>query len=338
MSWGPSFQQANRLAGTARCGQCGRVARVTLPSSPLMPSHSLDFFTLLPSHSVHPARQMSFTPAQRQRAVGLFRQLIRTSEQTFQGDAATVSAWRQQVRDKFQAASSETDPVKIEEGLSTWEEVVAVLRHNVVQGEYKEERKTFKLNFTKETELGSNESIKLGRQKQMDQLRASKGVPRCGSSSSSSSSSQSPSSVRGFSTYSVLRADKSKGSTYLPRPVPLFPQTILLSDGSSIQLTTTSPRSTVRLTRDPTNHPLWNPSMERTGGASEEDESGRLGRFRRRFGGTDDAAGQSDGSPQAQQTEFGAQDLSWMSVGGERGKGGSANANTQGSKGEKVRG
>lgn len=92
----------------------------------------------------------------------------------------------------------------------------------------------------------------------------------------------------------------------------------------------------MRLTRDPTNHPLWNPSMERTGGASDEDESGRLGRFRRRFGGADNVASQDATSSQGKaQDEFGATDLDWMSVGGREAKAGAPIPLRKGGKGKK---
>lgn len=261
---------------------------------------------------------MSFSPAQRHQAIGLYRRLIKTSTQTFQGDAATATAWRRQVKDKFQAASQETDAVKIDEGLHMWEEVIKILKHNVVQGQYQDERNAFKLNFTKDTELGSNESIKQARKTQMDQLRANKGVLKCGGSSSSSTPSSSPSPVRNFSTSAFPHASKP---THLPRPAPLFPQSVLLSDGSLIQLTTTSPRSSVRLTRDPANHPLWNPSMDRSGGG-DDDESGRLGRFRKRFGGAEDVSAQpGDGkatkSVSSMEGGFSSEDLEWISGGRE---------------------
>ncbi|QRW07771.1 hypothetical protein RhiLY_06770 [Ceratobasidium sp. AG-Ba] len=69
----------------------------------------------------------------------------------------------------------------------------------------------------------------------------------------------------------------------LPNPVvPSYPQTVYLSDGSSFTHRTTAPRSVVRLTRDIANNPVWQPGQEaRTG--EEEDLSGRLGRFKRRF-------------------------------------------------------
>lgn len=69
----------------------------------------------------------------------------------------------------------------------------------------------------------------------------------------------------------------------LPNPViPSYPQTVFLSDGSSFTHRTTTPRSIIRLTRDITNNPVWQPGQEARAG-EEEDLSGRLGRYKRRF-------------------------------------------------------
>ncbi|PIL26734.1 hypothetical protein GSI_11148 [Ganoderma sinense ZZ0214-1] len=75
-------------------------------------------------------------------------------------------------------------------------------------------------------------------------------------------------------------------SKKLPNPmVPVFPQRLVRVDGSTIVHYTTSPRSVIRLTRDTTNNPLWNASRF-VGMDEEEDEvTGRMGRFSRRFGG-----------------------------------------------------
>jgi ribosomal protein L31 len=71
----------------------------------------------------------------------------------------------------------------------------------------------------------------------------------------------------------------------LPNPiVPQFPQRVIRSDGSSFTHWTTSPRPLIRLTRDVTNHPMWNVSSLMGEGAAEESEvTGRLGRFNRKF-------------------------------------------------------
>lgn len=71
----------------------------------------------------------------------------------------------------------------------------------------------------------------------------------------------------------------------LPNPiVPIFPQRVTLSDGSTFTHYTTSPRSRIRLARDLTNNPLWNYGTSK-GGLFEDEEgsSGRMGRFRRKF-------------------------------------------------------
>lgn len=71
----------------------------------------------------------------------------------------------------------------------------------------------------------------------------------------------------------------------LPNPtVPVFPQRLVRVDGSTVIHYTTSPRSLIRLTRDTTNNPLWN-AARFVGMDEEEDEvTGRMGRFSRRFG------------------------------------------------------
>ncbi|KAJ7099469.1 hypothetical protein B0H15DRAFT_547903 [Mycena belliarum] len=72
----------------------------------------------------------------------------------------------------------------------------------------------------------------------------------------------------------------------LPNPViPKFPQRVIRADGSSFIHWTTSPRSRITLSRDTTSHPLWNTGMWADGrGIEEENEStGRLGRFNRKF-------------------------------------------------------
>jgi ribosomal protein L31 len=70
----------------------------------------------------------------------------------------------------------------------------------------------------------------------------------------------------------------------LPNPVvPQFPQRIIRADGSSFTHWTTSPRPLIRLTRDVTNHPLWNVSTLGEGAAEESEVTGRLGRFNRKF-------------------------------------------------------
>jgi len=85
----------------------------------------------------------------------------------------------------------------------------------------------------------------------------------------------------------------------LPNPVvPQFPQRVIRADGSSFTHWTTSPRSLIRLTRDVTNHPLWNVSALTGEGAAEESEvTGRLGRFNRKFVDDVDWMSEAEGAP-----------------------------------------
>ncbi|KAJ2936464.1 hypothetical protein H1R20_g624, partial [Candolleomyces eurysporus] len=71
----------------------------------------------------------------------------------------------------------------------------------------------------------------------------------------------------------------------LPNPVvPKFPQRVIRSDGTSFTHWTTSPKSLIRLTRDTTNNPMYNPAAAADRSVEEESgTTGRLGRFSRRF-------------------------------------------------------
>ncbi|KAA8894337.1 hypothetical protein FN846DRAFT_974425 [Sphaerosporella brunnea] len=68
-----------------------------------------------------------------------------------------------------------------------------------------------------------------------------------------------------------------------PKRPYLLDQIVIMSDGSSFKQLTTSPRGVLRNTKDARNNPLWNPSLKELADV-EEDEAGRLKRFRERFG------------------------------------------------------
>ncbi len=54
------------------------------------------------------------------------------------------------------------------------DEIVSVLRQNVVQGKWRQEKEAYELRMTKDTELGNNDSIKEARAKQIADLKAGK--------------------------------------------------------------------------------------------------------------------------------------------------------------------
>ena len=68
-----------------------------------------------------------------------------------------------------------------------------------------------------------------------------------------------------------------------PKRPYTFTQLITLSDGSSFVHRTTSPASVYKSNKDARNNPLWNPSLTKLLNV-EEDEAGRLRKFRARFG------------------------------------------------------
>lgn len=74
-----------------------------------------------------------------------------------------------------------------------------------------------------------------------------------------------------------------------PRRPYTFTQLVTLSDGSTFLQRTTSPAPIYRCTKDTRNSALWNPSSQKLRNI-EEDEAGRLKKFRGRFGRGWDAA------------------------------------------------
>lgn len=106
-------------------------------------------------------------------------------------------------------------------------------------------------------------------------------------SKSSSVFPQTPCSTRTVSTSPYGRTHVwKKRSPVLPKPfVPHFPQRVIRADGSTFVHYTSSPRSVIHLTRDTTNHPLWNISRLSGESLQEDRVAGRLGRFNRRFDG-----------------------------------------------------
>lgn len=112
----------------------------------------------------------------------------------------------------------------------------------------------------------------------------------------------------------------------IPNPMPaIFPQLVILADGSSFTSYTTSPHpSTYKLTRDVTNNPLWDPARGLSGGSDEE--GGRLSRFRARFEGLDGVgsntsaaaaadASAGESSPNPSNKAFSINDFEWMGEG-----------------------
>lgn len=246
----------------------------------------------------------AFSSAQRGRATSLYRSLLRTTRELFGEDVRAVKAAHAETRRRFLEAKLEQDPAKIDEGLEMGEQVHHLLKHNVVQGVPRDDEvNTYKLRFTEHTELGSNDTIKQARPAPtLAEIERTKGR--------APTSCAGQARVRAFSTSArTLSKVTEDGAPPLPRPVARFPGIVILADGSSVRMTTTSPRYMTKMTRDYTNHPLWNPMMARRTDAGADDDSGRLGRFRRRFA--------EEGPVQDTQVTFDVTDFDWMSGGRE---------------------
>nr|POE48836.1 54s ribosomal protein l36, mitochondrial [Quercus suber] len=101
-------------------------------------------------------------------------------------------------------------------------------------------------------------------------------------------------------------AKQIRNASLLRRPKRpyTFTQLITLSDGSTFLHRTTSPQPVYRSTKDTKNSPMWNPSSLKFHNV-EEDEAGRLRRFRKRFGRGFDAEA-AEGEEEAQEKNDGS--------------------------------
>ncbi|CAB4446385.1 unnamed protein product [Rhizophagus irregularis] len=76
----------------------------------------------------------------------------------------------------------------------------------------------------------------------------------------------------------IFRSYATTKSFIRPR---LFTQQIVLTNGATYTLRTTSPKPRIKLIKDTRNHPLWNPSQL---SQALDDDSGQLSKFIKKFG------------------------------------------------------
>ncbi|KAG9291625.1 hypothetical protein G9A89_022044 [Geosiphon pyriformis] len=78
-------------------------------------------------------------------------------------------------------------------------------------------------------------------------------------------------------------------NTHAPKPAKtplsecrpgLFTQQIILTNGATYKIRSTSPKPVIKLVKDTRNHPLWNPESR----DGIHDESGQLSKFHKKFG------------------------------------------------------
>ncbi|KAF8652727.1 hypothetical protein AX16_004226 [Volvariella volvacea WC 439] len=104
---------------------------------------------------------MSITPSLRASARSAYRNLLRASSDTFSGDANVLQAFREKMRTDALAYKDITNPEEYEQSVKLSNEIAQILRKNIVQGRRVEgSEDTWKLRITRDTELGSNETIK----------------------------------------------------------------------------------------------------------------------------------------------------------------------------------
>lgn len=103
---------------------------------------------------------MAASHARESRAV--LRTLLRAIRVTFEGDRRAIDAARERVRVEF--SQSCLDPAELQKRLQNGRDVALFLRRNLVQGVSKEGG-NFKLRLHKDSELGDNTTVKVGRDK-----------------------------------------------------------------------------------------------------------------------------------------------------------------------------
>ncbi|KAJ7063154.1 RF-1 domain-containing protein [Mycena amicta] len=89
-----------------------------------------------------------------------YRQLFRAATLTFAGDDAVLQAFRAKIRQDALVAKQATDPSVYEQHNALAREISDILRKNIVQASRTAHPDTWALRITRDTELGSNDSVK----------------------------------------------------------------------------------------------------------------------------------------------------------------------------------
>ncbi|EGV63094.1 Mitochondrial zinc maintenance protein 1, mitochondrial [Yamadazyma tenuis] len=106
-------------------------------------------------------------------ALQAYRTALRATAQAFKGDLEIKLAARSKIREGMHQHQTLQSPQRDEE-IDKLNEVSMFLKKNIVQGQKQDDGK-YLLNFTKETELGDNDSIKQSKQ-DMGSLAGKKGA------------------------------------------------------------------------------------------------------------------------------------------------------------------
>ncbi|KAJ7582841.1 RF-1 domain-containing protein [Mycena floridula] len=105
---------------------------------------------------------MSISAELQASARSAYRQLFRSANATFSGDDRVLRAFHSKMRHDALDARSETDPVVYASRTTIARDTAAFLRKNIVQASRASaEEDTWHLRITKDTELGSNDAVKV---------------------------------------------------------------------------------------------------------------------------------------------------------------------------------
>ncbi|KAJ7046624.1 RF-1 domain-containing protein [Mycena alexandri] len=101
----------------------------------------------------------AISPQLRANARSAYRQMLRASSSTFAGDERMLRAFRLKIRQDAVAARDTTDPAAYEQHNALGRDIALIIRKNIVQAA-QQKADTWKLRITKDTEMGSNDTIK----------------------------------------------------------------------------------------------------------------------------------------------------------------------------------
>ncbi|KIJ34623.1 hypothetical protein M422DRAFT_782779 [Sphaerobolus stellatus SS14] len=103
---------------------------------------------------------MSISPSLQASARAAYRSLFRAAKTTFGGDEPVLNAFLDKARTEYRNGRSINDEKAYQEKVKLAEELAVLLRRNIVRAEKRPEQDLWKLNITKETELGDNAAVK----------------------------------------------------------------------------------------------------------------------------------------------------------------------------------
>ncbi|PVG02827.1 hypothetical protein CPB86DRAFT_547671 [Serendipita vermifera] len=157
---------------------------------------------------------MPVSPQLQASARAAYRSVFRAARTTFSGDPQILRAFQSKTRNDFIAGRLQNDENLYAEGVQLTKDIAQVLRVNIVQGKLQDG--AYNLRITKDTELGSNETIKnpapMERPSKARRRAKESGQSQCCSSlpSEPSTSPESSSSLKSLNYSSLKKASQQR--------------------------------------------------------------------------------------------------------------------------------